>query len=176
MSTPQDPFAAPGGEPPTAGQQPAYGQQPVYGQPPSYGQAPAYGQQDFGVAPTGGQGLASWLQRVGAALIDGVISLILQRVVGLISAPLGSLVGFVVFLYFAYLVGTTGQTPGKRVLGIKVLREQDSQLLGAGSGIGRAFLHILDVLSLGLGYLWPLWDAKKQTFADKAIHSVVVKL
>ena len=182
MSTPQDPFAAPGGEPPAAGQPPAYGQQPVYGQPPSsgqapaYGQVPAYGQQGFGAPPSGGQGLASWLQRVGAALIDGVISVILQRVVGLISAPLGSLVGFVVFLYFAYLVGTTGQTPGKRVLGIKVLREQDGQLLGAGLGIGRAFLHILDVLSLGLGYLWPLWDAKKQTFADKAIHSVVVKL
>ncbi len=112
MSTPQDPFAAPGGEPPASDHPPAYGQP----------------------------------------------------------------VGLAVFLYFAYLVGTTGQTPGKRALGIKVLREQDGQLLGAGAGIGRAFLHILDVLSLGLGYLWPLWDAKKQTFADKGIHSVVVKL
>ena len=176
MSTPQDPFAAPGGEPPAAGQPPAYGQQPVYGQPPAYGQAPAYGQPDFGTAPPGGQGLASWLQRVGAALIDGFISLVLQTIVGLVSGPLGRLAGFALFLYFAYLVGTTGQTPGKRVLGIKVLREQDGQLLGAGAGIGRAFLHILDALSLGLGYLWPLWDAKKQTFADKAIHSVVVKL
>ena len=107
MSTPQDPFAAPGGEPPAAGQ------------PPAYGQAPAYGQPDFGTAPPGGQGLASWLQRVGGALIDGFISLVLQTIVGLVSGPLGRLAGFALFLYFAYLVGTTGQTPGKRVAGTR---------------------------------------------------------
>ena len=188
MSTPQDPFAAPGGEPPpsgqppaygqapTYGQPPAYGQAPTYGQPPAYGQAPAYGQQGFFAPPSGGQSLASWLQRVGATLVDLVISAVLQLIVGLVSPSLGRLAGFALALYFAYLVGTTGQTPGKRALGIKVLREQDGQLLGAGAGIGRAFLHILDLLPFGLGYLWPLWDAKKQTFADKAIHSVVVKL
>jgi len=36
-------------------------------------------------------------------------------------------------------------------------------------------LHILDALPLFLGFLWPIWDAKKQTFADKIIKSVVVK-
>jgi uncharacterized RDD family membrane protein YckC len=28
---------------------------------------------------------------------------------------------------------------------------------------------------LYLGYLWPLWDPRKQTFADKIVGSVVVR-
>lgn len=170
MTGPQDPFAAPD---PAEGGPPPYG----YG-PPGY-LPPAYTQQPYGQAPiTGWQGpaLAGWGARVGGALIDGILSAVLQAIVGFVSQPLGQLVGIAVFIGFAVLTGTTGQTPGRRVLGTKVLREQDGQLLGAGAGIGRALLHILDVLSLGIGYLWPIWDAKKQTFADKAIHSVVIKV
>ena len=80
------------------------------------------------------------------------------------------------FLYFGYLTGTTGQTPGRKVVGISVRREVDGQFLGAGAGIGRGFLHILDALPILLGFFWPLWDPKKQTFADKIIGSVVVKV
>ena len=32
----------------------------------------------------------------------------------------------------------------------------------------------LDSLVCYLGFLFPLWDAKRQTFADKIIHTVVV--
>ncbi|MDQ1539752.1 MAG: hypothetical protein QOH29_478, partial [Actinomycetota bacterium] len=27
-----------------------------------------------------------------------------------------------------------------------------------------------------LGYLWPLWDSKRQTFADKILKTVVVNV
>ena len=175
MTGPQDPFAAP--DPTGEGQLPGY-EQPGYGQP-GYGQTPLYGQLPYGQASQSGwQGppLASWGRRVGGSVIDTVLSAIAQTLVGFVSRPLGQVFGFAILLYFGYLTGTTGQTPGRRVMGTRVLRERDGQPLGAGAGIGRAFLHILDVLSLGLGYLWPLWDAKKQTFADKAIHSVVIKL
>jgi uncharacterized RDD family membrane protein YckC len=40
--------------------------------------------------------------------------------------------------------------------------------------IGRSFVHIIDGIPCYLGYLWPLWDAKKQTFADKIMGTVVV--
>ncbi len=166
---PEDPFAAPGAAPSGAGDLPAYGQ-PPYGAPPwsaSPSTLPAAGWQ--------GPELASWGRRVGGALIDGLISLAVQVVLGLASRSLAQVVGLAVLLFFGYLTGTTGQTPGRRAMGITVLREADGQVLGAGAGIGRAFLHIFDALSLGLGYLWPLWDPKKQTFADKIIHSVVVK-
>jgi hypothetical protein len=35
--------------------------------------------------------------------------------------------------------------------------------------------HILDSLPCYLGYLWPLWDAKRQTFADKVMGTVVIE-
>ncbi|WUN50496.1 RDD family protein [Streptomyces sp. NBC_00306] len=33
-----------------------------------------------------------------------------------------------------------------------------------------------DSIACYLGWLWPLWDAKKQTFADKVCNTVVVKV
>jgi len=49
---------------------------------------------------------------------------------------------------------------------------------GTGRPIGgmafvRDLTHILDSLACYLGWLWPLWDAKRQTFADKLIKTVV---
>ena len=37
----------------------------------------------------------------------------------------------------------------------------------------RDLLHTLDGFAY-VGYLWPLWDAKRQTFADKIMKTVVV--
>ena len=41
--------------------------------------------------------------------------------------------------------------------------------------IARYFLHIVDSLACYIGYLWPLWDEKRQTFSDKIVSSVVVR-
>lgn len=174
----------PGGQPPPFGPPPPqYGQPGGYGPPaggpPGYGPGygtPPVGQYGSPFGQPGGPQLASWGLRVGGALIDGVITGVVGAVLTLISADLGNVVQFVLFLVFGYLTGTTGQTPGRRIVGITVLREHDGQHLGAGAGIARSFLHILDALPLFLGYLWPIWDAKKQTFADKIIKSVVVKV
>jgi uncharacterized RDD family membrane protein YckC len=89
------------------------------------------------------------------------------------------LVGFVlslaVLFYLSYREGKTGQTPGKRICGIRVLRELDGSALGFGRAFGRRLAHFLDSLVCGLGYLWPLWDQKNQTWADKIAGSVVIK-
>jgi uncharacterized RDD family membrane protein YckC len=50
------------------------------------------------------------------------------------------------------------------------------QPVGVGLAIGRYFVHILDALPCYLGFLWPLWDSKRQTFADKILSTVVVKV
>lgn len=70
--------------------------------------------------------------------------------------------------------GRTGQSLGKSVLGITVIREDNGRPLGGWLTFGRALLHILDSLACYLGWLWPLWDRKRQTFADKIVSSVVV--
>jgi uncharacterized RDD family membrane protein YckC len=72
--------------------------------------------------------------------------------------------------------GRTGQTIGKEQLHIKLIRESDGQTLGAGFCFVRSLAHFLDGIVCYIGYLWPLWDAKKQTFADKICGTIEVKV
>ncbi|MEW2519711.1 RDD family protein [Actinacidiphila alni] len=88
---------------------------------------------------------------------------------------IGGLLSLAVGLFLCYREGTTGQTPGKKIVGIRLLREYDGSTLGFGLAFGRRLLHVVDGLPCYLGYLWPLWDDKKQTFTDKIVHTVVIK-
>ncbi|GAA2331132.1 RDD family protein [Streptomyces caniferus] len=72
--------------------------------------------------------------------------------------------------------GGTGQTPGKKALGIKVLKETTGQPLGFGMTFVRYICRYLNGLLCGIGWLWPLWDDKNQTFADKIVGTVVVSV
>jgi hypothetical protein len=47
--------------------------------------------------------------------------------------------------------------------------------IGAMKAVGRWLAHLLDWLSLGVGWLFPLWDGDRQTFADKVASSVCVR-
>ncbi len=155
-----------------------------YGYPPPGPPPPGPGPGGYGMRPP----LASWGQRVVATLIDGLIIIagfivlfIVSVILGLIARPLavvvlilGYLVLFLVSWYFAYLTGSTGQSPGKRLTGLMVIDEQTGRPIGGWAGVGRQILHILDSLVCYIGYLFPIWDAKRQTFADKILHTVVL--
>ena len=90
-------------------------------------------------------------------------------------------IGFVLMLivfgwvwYNRWLVaGRTGQSMGKRVLSTKLVAEVNGQPIGAVNAFLRDLLHILDGIAC-LGFLWPLWDAKRQTFSDMIMKTVVV--
>lgn len=88
---------------------------------------------------------------------------------------IGGLLSLVGALYLTYREGSTGQTPGKKIVGIRLLREYDGSTLGFGLAFGRRLLHFIDGAACYLGYLWPLWDDKRQTFTDKIVHTVVIK-
>lgn len=88
---------------------------------------------------------------------------------------LGSALSIIAFFYLCYREGSTGQTPGKKIVGIRLLREADGSSLGFGLAFGRRLLHFIDGAACYLGYLWPLWDDKNQTFTDKIVHTVVIK-
>jgi uncharacterized RDD family membrane protein YckC len=123
-----------------------------------------------------------------AALIDGILLAGLYLVLFIFSAVLrtlsDALATFVVFvgylplslywLYLGYLEGQTGQSPGKSVTGLKVVRQTDGQLIGAGMGVVRKIAHFLDGICF-IGYLFPLWDPMRQTFADKILTTVVLR-
>ncbi len=174
---------APGyGQPPYGGPQPGYGQPAYGGQQPGYGQMPPpqYGQQPgYGYPQGPAAAYANWGQRVGSAVIDWLIPGIIASVFRAVSEGLYvvvALIALVWVLYNAYQGGKTGQSIGKKALGTRLVRSTDGQPIGGGLAIGRYFLHILDGLPCLLGYLWPIWDSKRQTFADKIVGSVVIKV
>lgn len=197
-----DPY---GQQQPQYGQQPPqpYGQpqQPQYGQPQQpygqeqYGQQQPYGKEQYGQPAYAHQGsygqagtdYASWGARVGAYLVDGVVVLPFALLAGVLGFdwdtgtpnlfyPIFLLLAFVVSGYNRwYLAGKTGQSWGRKALGIKLIGEQTGQPIGGGTAFVRDLAHFLDSISCYVGYLFPLWDAKKQTFADKVMNTIVVR-
>jgi uncharacterized RDD family membrane protein YckC len=207
MTQPEDPYGTPaehptppsGPQPPEPGQPPAGSAQPpaAYGQPPAgqYGAPPAgqYGAPpaaQYGAPPAGygapAANYASWIQRVGAYLIDAIIAAVPFLVLFLLGSAIGGgfggfllvigyLVGIGIWIWnYVFRQGNTGQTIGKQQLGITLIRESDGQFVGPGMSFVRGLAHIVDGIPCDIGYLWPLWDNKRQTFADKICGTIVV--
>ena len=74
----------------------------------------------------------------------------------------------------AVLQGRTGQSLGKSVAGIRLVSASTGGPVGATAALGRDLAHIWDWL-FSIGFLWPLWDSRRQTFADKISDTVVVR-
>jgi uncharacterized RDD family membrane protein YckC len=138
----------------------------------------------YPVAPA----FASWGTRVASALVDGLIPAVvacLGLVPILFSAELGVVIGTAVVCYlaaFAFALwnsawrqGRTGQSLGKSLVGTRLVRARDGAPVGFGTALGRQFAHVVDGI-LALGYLRPLWDPRRQTFADSMCDTVVVRV
>jgi uncharacterized RDD family membrane protein YckC len=192
---PQDP-----NQPDYGQQQPPqapYGSQPPpYGTPaqPGYG-APAPAAGGYVADPPGyymGRALANWPQRVGAYLIDYLIAAIpaflalilfsgtqpgeTANAGAVLVSSLLYLVSLGIWIYNrAIMMGRTGQSWGKQVLNLRLVRMADGQPMGGGMAFVRDLLHILDALVCYLGFLWPIWDARRQClFSDKIMNTVVL--
>lgn len=117
-----------------------------------------------------GNNYASFGTRFLAALIDGLIFGSIGW--GLRLGFSGSLLGA---LYSVLLwVNWNGQTIGKKVMKIKVIRE-DGKPLDYKEAIIRYLGYILSAMALGLGYFWVIWDEKKQGWHDRLAGTLVVK-
>jgi uncharacterized RDD family membrane protein YckC len=135
-----------------------------------------------------GAKLATWWQRVGAALIDLlalVPGLILIQVGGLIvnnNAAAGQAciwVGIAVIAAIStynrwYLQGTTGQSWGKRALDLKLIRMSDKEPVGGRRAFVRDLANLVDIIPLfGVGFLFPIWTINRQTLPDMVAKTVV---
>lgn len=96
-------------------------------------------------------------------------------IAGFVIVGIGYLgaIGFSIWNLFVRQ-GRTGYSLGKQWVGIRLLKESTGQPIGGWMCFARAIAHILDSIPCNLGYLWPLWDAKRQTFADKIVGTVVI--
>jgi uncharacterized RDD family membrane protein YckC len=119
---------------------------------------------------------AGFWQRFGAALIDavllGVVGAILEVALrsasGLISLAIG-------IAYYGYLEGSpSGQTIGKRAVGIRVVDFNTGGPIGFGRAVLRYFGRIVSAIACLLGYFWMLWDKERQCWHDKFASDVVV--
>lgn len=147
-----------------------------------------------------GPPLASWLSRVAATLLDGVVLLaavvvlaapgtallIADHTAAGIAALLVGLViyGLVYVFYGAWLMKRpgkrNGQTLGKQWVGIRVVRD-NGEPFGLGQGLLREF--VVKLLLFGwiggsfflaipslLDAFWPLWEDE-----NRALHDLIVK-
>jgi uncharacterized RDD family membrane protein YckC len=77
--------------------------------------------------------------------------------------------------YFTYFHGINGRTPGKMLLALQVLSAE-----GRPIGFGTAFLRAIGYLvssllfTLPLGFIWAIFDKKKQGWHDKIAGTVVI--
>ena len=130
---------------------------------------------------------ASWGRRALAYIVDNVILAVPAGIVlavliadeSGVVATLFLLVWFVLpVAYFAYFHGSArGQTPGKRLMRIRVRADDGERPLGFGRGLGRYLMVLVFgwfVIPLVLDFLWPLWDERNQSLHDKVAGSVVV--
>lgn len=207
---PQSPAGSPP-PPPAApqapGQYPAPGPEaaPGYGGPvPPGGWQQPIAQQQAGPGWVG-KPLASWGSRVGAQILDWLILLVpsailVALVIGVFAAGSdvgGVVVGIIAFL--AYIVAVlfyapvlmarggerNGQTWGKQIVGITVVRDNGEQV-----ELGFAFLREFVVKTLLFGtvgsffagiptlvdYLWPLWDGENRCLHDMVVSTHVIRV
>ncbi len=118
----------------------------------------------------------------GVAYISGAMSGDGSAIVARMTDPakLASLTAWIWVLtfavniaYFTYFHGSTGRTPGKRLLGLQVV-----SVTGESISFGTAFLrsvgYLVSSLVFCLGYLWVAFDRRKQGWHDKIAGTVVI--
>ena len=167
-----------------APQQGGYDPNAPYSAPSPYGAPTPYGggYQPNPYAPSGPV-LATWGRRAIGGLIDFVVpGIIIGILIGIVlpnggyGANLLSTVLAVGWWVYntGYRVATTGYSFGHKIGKVRVVMEDTGQTPPQNTAILRAAAHFLDSLVCALGFLFPLWDAKKQTFADKIAKTVVI--
>lgn len=120
--------------------------------------------------------------RVGAFIIDHVISFILAIALGVgfaivLGSKLGAYLGVLLGLigYFALLEGLFGQTIGKRLVGVVVVK-RDGSPCTMRTSIVRNLLRVVDSLFwYALGLVAMLLSEDRQRVGDRAAGTVVVR-
>ena len=142
---------------------------------------------------------AGFFSRFIAWLLDGIImgllawavAIILGGIIGITAGSDSAFLGIIAggtaillivalllfqFLYFGYFWSKSGKSLGMRLLSMKVVRQSEGEDLSfLRAGLRGTFGYWVSGLVFGLGYLWALIDANKETWHDKIFGTWVVK-
>ncbi len=106
-------------------------------------------------------------KRIIAAIVDLFLSIVASGIVAAILGGSGqdAITGFTMlvlaFLYYGVFQGRSGQTLGKKWLGIRVIREDTGGVPGAGRGIIRTVVGVVDAQFFFLVGLIAIWASKE---------------
>ena len=88
----------------------------------------------------------------------------------------GNLLSFLVHItYFVAFWVWRGQTPGKMLLGIKLIRP-DASRITLSVALLRYLGYIVSAAVLFIGFIWIAFDSRKQGFHDKMAETYVVRI
>jgi uncharacterized RDD family membrane protein YckC len=81
-------------------------------------------------------------------------------------------------LVIVFVIGfwiVKGATPGKMLLGLRIVDAESGSRATAWQCIGRYFMGLLVFALAGIGYFWIAIDPRKQGWHDKIVGTVVVR-
>lgn len=93
-------------------------------------------------------------------------------VVWWLSVLVGGAVMLLMLINRLLLPTLTGWSLGRALCGVRVQR-CDGTATGAWRLLLRELAHLLDTVSALVGWLWPLWDSRRRTFADLLVDTEV---
>jgi uncharacterized RDD family membrane protein YckC len=128
--------------------------------------------------------LAAPVKRLIAIVLDLLIPMLALGTMGIVSqtssgeanvaAGLFSILA-IVYLVWAFILFTRGTTPGKKILGMRVVKEDgltaDFFTMFIRETVGR----LISSLGFFLGFLWILIDKDNQGWHDKLMRTYVVE-
>ncbi len=123
--------------------------------------------------------LAGIMSRFGASLIDGILVGVVTGALVLILSQVGMSLGqgisflLPIIYYWYFWTRRDGQTPGKSLCGIRVIKADGAAISDANALI-RAIGYHISALFLGLGFIWAIFDSNNQTWHDKMAGTYVV--
>lgn len=140
---------------------------------------------------------AKFWDRFLAIFIDGLIlstiSFVINFILGVVGALAGSttspdpifvivsmavstLIWIVQVAYPIYFIGSKGQTLGKMIMKIKVIKEDTGEIPGYTTAFLRETVgKFVSGIVFGIGYIVANKDPKKQSWHDKIAHTIVIK-
>ncbi len=112
----------------------------------------------------------------GSVWIGGAFSSAPDAALEWLESAAGMLLALLIeAAYFSLTVGHSGQTPGKRLLRLKVIRV-NGEAVGFGLAFVRWLAQGISFLALGVGFLMIAFTRNKQGLHDKIAGTFVVRL
>ena len=111
-----------------------------------------------------------------AMIIDWIIIQIVANIINFIQPTTYLIyVEYLILLiaYRTYFVGKFGQTPGKMITKIKIIKSNKSKLTYSEAFFREFIAKIVSQLSI-IGFPWAIFDNRNQAFHDKMADTLVI--